>query len=87
MLLVYAIWPNGVPSMLIANSFSKNFGIYRERCGGLSVIAETSNEASNAFSIIGMAIRANYSMPPAHGAAVVYTIMQDAKLKAEWEKK
>lgn len=74
-----------VPNMLIANSFSKNFGIYRERCGGLSVIAETSLEAENAFSIIGMAIRANYSMPPAHGAAVVYTIMQDPELKAEWE--
>ncbi|MEP0072022.1 MAG: aminotransferase class I/II-fold pyridoxal phosphate-dependent enzyme, partial [Marinomonas sp.] len=26
-----------VDNMLIANSFSKNFGIYRERCGGLSI--------------------------------------------------
>lgn len=74
-----------VPNMIIANSFSKNFGIYRERCGGLSIIAETTTEAENAFSIIGMAIRANYSMPPAHGAAVVYTIMQDPELKAEWQ--
>ncbi|MBJ7539990.1 amino acid aminotransferase [Marinomonas transparens] len=74
-----------VPNMLIANSFSKNFGIYRDRCGGLSVIADTAEEANNAFSIIGQAIRANYSMPPAHGAAVVYTIMNDPKLKAEWE--
>ena len=74
-----------VPSMLIANSFSKNFGIYRERCGGMSIIAETTEEASNAFSIVGMAIRANYSMPPAHGASVVYTIMQDKVLHAEWE--
>ena len=73
-----------IPNMLICNSFSKNFGIYRERCGGLSVIAETSEESSNAYSIIGLAIRANYSMPPAHGAAVVYTIMNDPELKAEW---
>lgn len=73
------------PSMLIANSFSKNFGIYRDRCGGLSVIAETSEEAKNAFSIIGQAIRANYSMPPAHGAAVVHTIMNDPELLALWE--
>lgn len=70
--------------MLIANSFSKNFGIYRERCGGLSVIAETKDEADAALSIIGQAIRANYSMPPAHGAAVVYTIMSNPELKAEW---
>ena len=74
-----------VPSMLIANSFSKNFGIYRERCGGMSIIAETTEEASNAFSIVGMAIRANYSMPPSHGAAVVYTIMSNEALHAEWE--
>ncbi|OUR65993.1 aromatic amino acid aminotransferase [Marinomonas sp. 42_23_T18] len=74
-----------VPSMLIANSFSKNFGIYRERCGGMSIVAQTTEEASNAFSIVGMAIRANYSMPPAHGASVVYTIMSDEALHAEWE--
>lgn len=74
-----------VPSMLIANSFSKNFGIYRERCGGMSIIAETTEEANNAFSIVGMAIRANYSMPPAHGASVVYTIMTDDALHTEWE--
>ncbi|QUX96932.1 aromatic amino acid aminotransferase [Marinomonas sp. CT5] len=74
-----------VKDMLIANSFSKNFGIYRERCGGLSVIAESADEANAAFSIIGQAIRANYSMPPAHGAAVVYTIMSNPELKAEWE--
>ena len=74
-----------VKSMLIANSFSKNFGIYRERCGGLSIMAETKEEANAAFSIIGQAIRANYSMPPAHGAAVVYTIMNTPELKAEWE--
>lgn len=73
------------PSMLIANSFSKNFGIYRDRCGGLSVIAETAEEANNAFSIIGQAIRANYSMPPAHGATVVFTIMNDPELRALWE--
>ena len=74
-----------VPSMLIANSFSKNFGIYRERCGGMSIIAQTTEEANNAFSIVGMAIRANYSMPPAHGASVVYTIMNDEVLHAQWE--
>ncbi|TPE46977.1 aspartate/tyrosine/aromatic aminotransferase [Maribrevibacterium harenarium] len=73
------------PSMLIANSFSKNFGIYRDRCGGLSVIAETATEAKNAFSIIGQAIRANYSMPPAHGATVVHTIWTNPELHSLWE--
>ncbi|MCB5162877.1 aromatic amino acid transaminase [Marinomonas algarum] len=76
---------DNVSDMLIANSFSKNFGIYRDRCGGLSVIGETAEDANTAFSIIGQAIRANYSMPPAHGAEVVYTIMSDPALAAEWE--
>lgn len=74
-----------VQDMLIANSFSKNFGIYRERCGGLSIIASTADEANAAFSIIGQAIRANYSMPPAHGAAVVHTILSNPELTTEWE--
>ena len=76
---------DNVSNMLIANSFSKNFGIYRERCGGLSIMAESADEANTAFSIVGQAIRANYSMPPSHGAAVVYTIMSNPELKAEWE--
>ena len=74
-----------VDNMLIANSFSKNFGIYRERCGGLSIMAESADEANSAFSIVGQAIRANYSMPPSHGAAVVHTIMTSPELKAEWK--
>ncbi|MEP2617847.1 MAG: amino acid aminotransferase [Marinomonas sp.] len=74
-----------VDNMLIANSFSKNFGIYRERCGGLSIMAESADEANAAFSIVGQAIRANYSMPPSHGAAVVHTIMTSPELKAEWK--
>ena len=49
------------------------------------MIAETKDEADAALSIIGQAIRANYSMPPAHGAAVVYTIISNPELKAEWE--
>ncbi len=73
-----------ISDMLIANTFSKNFGIYRERCGGLSVIAKTKNEADAALSIIGQAIRANYSMPPAHGAAIVHIIMTNPELKTKW---
>ena len=30
-------------------------------------------------------IRANYSSPPAHGAAIVTTILDDAALRRQWE--
>jgi aspartate/tyrosine/aromatic aminotransferase len=31
-------------------------------------------------------VRANYSNPPAHGGAIVATILADASLRADWEK-
>jgi aspartate/tyrosine/aromatic aminotransferase len=30
-------------------------------------------------------IRANYSNPPAHGAAIVATVLNDPELRAQWE--
>ena len=40
--------------------------------------------ANVAFSQVKTTIRANYSNPPAHGAAVVTTVLKDPALKAEW---
>lgn len=74
-----------VPEMLIANSFSKNFGIYRERTGALSVIAQTPEYLAQAKIGIETAIRSNYSMPPSHGARVVTTILTDPALRQDWE--
>ncbi|WP_354624463.1 amino acid aminotransferase [Psychromonas sp. MME2] len=70
--------------LLIANSFSKNFGLYNERVGGITLVAENSEIAESAFSQIKAGIRSNYSNPPAHGAAVVATILNDEKLYSEW---
>ncbi len=70
--------------LLIANSFSKNFGLYNERVGAMTVIAADSNMAERALSQIKRSVRANYSNPPSHGAAVVATILGDPELKALW---
>ena len=72
--------------LLVANSFSKNFGLYNERVGGITLVAEDSDIADSAFSQIKSGIRANYSNPPAHGAAIVTTILNDADLYRQWEK-
>jgi aspartate aminotransferase len=40
--------------------------------------------ADVAFTQVKTVIRANYSNPPSHGAAVVTTIVQDPALYAEW---
>jgi aromatic-amino-acid transaminase len=71
--------------LLIANSFSKNFGLYNERVGGITLVAEESDIADAAFSQLKTGIRANYSNPPAHGAAIVTTILNDELLYKQWE--
>ncbi|MGR6502275.1 amino acid aminotransferase [Shewanella sp. Koi 1] len=73
-----------VPELLVANSFSKNFGLYNERIGAVTVVAQNADEAVCAFSQVKRTIRANYSNPPAHGALIVSTILSDAALKALW---
>lgn len=70
--------------LLICNSFSKTFGLYRERTGSLSVIAAEAAAATRALEAIKICVRRNYSNPPSHGAAVVTTILDDAQLRADW---
>lgn len=71
--------------LLVASSFSKNFGLYNERVGACTLVAADQETAERAFSQVKSVIRANYSNPPAHGAAVVALILSDPQLKAEWE--
>ncbi|NRD74053.1 aspartate/tyrosine/aromatic aminotransferase [Shewanella sp. VB17] len=76
---------NTVPELLIANSFSKNFGLYNERIGAVTIVADTQASAIKAFSQVKSTIRGNYSNPPAHGALIVSTILADAELKTMWK--
>ena len=70
--------------LLIASSFSKNFGLYRERTGALTVVAENGDAAQAAMSHVAKAIRANYSNPPYNGAGIVETILGNSALKQQW---
>jgi aspartate aminotransferase len=72
-----------LPELLVVSSCSKNFGLYRERVGALTVICEDDSAA--ATTLLASAARANYSMPPDHGAAIVETIMGDSGLHKDWE--
>ncbi|PMH46581.1 aromatic amino acid aminotransferase [Vibrio sp. 10N.286.49.B3] len=71
--------------ILVASSFSKNFGLYNERVGAFTLVAESSEIAETAFSQVKGIIRSIYSNPPAHGSAVVTHILNNADLRAEWE--
>jgi len=68
----------------VAASCSKNFGLYNERTGSFTLVADTTEAASAAFSHVKRAIRTNYSNPSCHGGAIVETILGDADLTREW---
>jgi len=71
--------------VLVASSSSKNFALYNERVGSLAIIGADSAAAASIASHARMAVRTMWSNPPAHGGAIVATILGDAALRAQWE--
>lgn len=74
-----------IPMAMVSYSCSKNFGLYRERAGALLIMADTPTAAAAISSHAADVARANYSMPPAHGAAIVAEILDDDDLRQDWE--
>jgi aspartate/tyrosine/aromatic aminotransferase len=70
--------------LIVCSSFSKNFGLYRERVGAVTFIAKDADRRGVVQSQVNRVIRTIYSNPPAHGAALVTTILADADLKKQW---
>jgi aspartate aminotransferase len=75
-----------VPEALIAVSFSKNLGLYRERVGALIVVSENAARADAVYSHMLHIARSIYSMPPDHGAAIAARIFADPELRQAWIK-
>jgi aspartate/tyrosine/aromatic aminotransferase len=69
----------------VASSFSKNFGLYRERTGALTAVAANPAACVTAMSHMKANARVIYSNPPAHGGMIVTTILQDSKLSSLWK--
>ncbi len=68
----------------VASSFSKNFGLYCERTGALTIVSPTAEEAAVAASQVKLVVRTNYSNPPAHGGQTAATVLNDPKLYDLW---
>jgi aspartate aminotransferase len=73
-----------VPEALVAVSFSKNLGLYRERVGGLIVISENAARADAVYSHMLHIARSIYSMPPDHGAAIAARVFAEPQLRQQW---
>lgn len=69
---------------LVTNSFSKNFSLYGERCGGLSVVCPTAGEADRVLGQLKAGIRRVYSSPPLHGERLVATVLDTPALHTRW---
>lgn len=69
---------------MLAQSFAKNFGLYGERCGTLSVVAENEEQKSKVMSQLKNIIRPMYSSPPKHGSSIVRTVLSDEELTKQY---
>ena len=74
-----------LPELIIVSSCSKNFGLYRERTGAVTLVCDSDESCATASTVLTAAARANYSMPPDHGAAIVQLIMNTPELRSSWE--
>ena len=68
----------------MVQSFSKNFGLYGQRVGALSVVGANEDEAKRVLSQMKIVVGPMYSNPPRHGARLVTTILEDPKLTTDF---
>jgi aromatic-amino-acid transaminase len=73
-----------VDEALVAYSCDKNFGLYRDRVGAFYVVGRDADATARAISNAAALARANWSMPPDHGAAAVRLVLADEGLTADW---
>ncbi|CAL5220048.1 g1997 [Coccomyxa viridis] len=67
-----------------SQSYAKNMGLYGQRIGCFSIIAETPEEAKAVESQMKNIARPMYSNPPLHGALLVKEILGNSDLKEQW---
>ncbi|MCA8030996.1 amino acid aminotransferase [Burkholderia cepacia] len=82
--LVRELVRQNIPAV-VANSFSKNFSLYGERCGGLSILCADADEADCVQGQLTSIVRGIYSNPPTHGAQIVAAVLGSAELSAMWK--
>lgn len=70
--------------VFVCVSFSKNFGLYRERVGAVVYLGAEKGEAEIVSSRLKRCVRINYSNPPAHGGSIVANVLSNPTARAEW---
>ncbi|KAL4708852.1 hypothetical protein ACJJTC_018298 [Scirpophaga incertulas] len=70
--------------LVCAQSYAKNFGLYNERVGNLTLVVSDSSCVARIKSQLTWVVRGMYSNPPAHGARVVANVLANKQLFDEW---
>jgi aspartate aminotransferase len=82
--LAVRLFAQKCPELIVANSCSKNFAVYRDRVGAISVVGGSAQKAADIETVIHALTRKNYSMPPAHGPAVIDILLHSDELTELW---
>lgn len=78
------LFANEENPMIVMQSFAKNFGLYGERIGNLSVVCDSPQETDRVLSQLKILARPMYSNPPIYGSRIVSTILGNPELKSQW---
>jgi len=70
---------------LCCQSFAKNFGLYNQRVGNLTIVLKDANCVEPIKSQLALLVRKYYSNPPAAGARIVAKVLNDPALFGEWK--
>lgn len=70
--------------IMLAQSFAKNFGLYGERIGCLSMVCSDEEEKERVMSQLKLVIRPMYSNPPIWGAKIVDHVLSTPDLNKLW---
>ena len=71
--------------MCVAQSYAKNLGLYGQRAGCFHFITHTEETKARILSQLEILQRSEISNPPAYGAKVASTVLNDEALFQEWE--
>lgn len=74
--------------LLVCQSFSKNMGLYGERCGAIHVYLHDTNEevAANITSQLAYQTRGEVSTTPAFGSRIAQRILTTPELYEQWQR-
>jgi len=71
--------------IMVAQSYSKNLGLYAERVGALNFVLSDPGAAARSLSQAKRIARAIISNPPVHGARIAAEVVGDDALFDQWK--